>query len=238
MTSPVATSHAQLPVGDAEHMARMDRIYRVVRHVYDASRKFFLLGRDDAIRAIPEDAQTIVEIGCGTARNLIKIASLRPSAQLFGVDASREMLATAEASVARHLPGRRVALRAGLAEDLDPHATFGRAEPFDVALFSYSLSMMPTWRDALDAAVRSVKPGGTIIIVDFWDQAGCPRAFRRLLTWWIAKFGVFHRPELLERVNQLERDGICRVQIRGVLGRYAWIGVLSDVLPRNVSSAG
>jgi len=214
-------------------MARMDRIYRVVRHVYDASRKFFLLGRDDAIRVIPADARSIVEVGCGTARNLIKIARVRPNAALFGVDASREMLATAEASIARHAPDRQVILRAGLAENLDPLAMFGRSEQFDVAIFSYSLSMMPTWRDALDAAVRSVKPGGTIIIVDFWDQAGCPRAFRALLTWWIAKFGVFHRPELLDRLHELQSNRVARVQIRGVLGRYAWIGVLSDVRSRD-----
>lgn len=62
----------------AQHM---DRMYRRQRHIYDASRKFYLLGRDNLIRETqPPQGGSILEIGCGTARNLIRAASVYPSA--------------------------------------------------------------------------------------------------------------------------------------------------------------
>jgi S-adenosylmethionine-diacylgycerolhomoserine-N-methlytransferase len=207
-------------------MARMDHLYRFIRHFYDVTRKFFLFGRDEALTLIPPDARSVVEIGCGTARNLIKLSRLRPSAALFGVDASREMLETAAASLARDRLAGKVVLRAGLAEDLDPSTMFERAEPFDAAIFSYSLSMMPTWREAIDAALRSVKPGGTIVVVDFWDQAAWPRPCRAVLTWWLSLFGVKHQPALLSRLHELQQEGRVHVDVRGIMGRYAWLGVV------------
>ena len=50
----------------------MDRIYRRQRHVYDVTRKYYLLGRDALIdRLEPPVDGRVLEIGCGTARNLI-----------------------------------------------------------------------------------------------------------------------------------------------------------------------
>ena len=79
--------------------ALMDRMYRRQRHIYDLSRKFYLLGRDEAIaRLRPAPGDKVLEIGCGTGRNLVKLAQAYPEARLFGLDVSREMLATAAAS--------------------------------------------------------------------------------------------------------------------------------------------
>ena len=76
--------------------ALMDRMYRRQRHIYDLSRKFYLLGRDEGIaRLRPASGDKMLEIGCGTGRNLVKLAQAYPEARLFGVDVSREMLATA-----------------------------------------------------------------------------------------------------------------------------------------------
>src|SRR5436190_741980 len=53
------------------HSEMMDRVYRRQRHIYDLSRKFFLLGRDRLIGALkPPPGGQVLEIGCGTARNL------------------------------------------------------------------------------------------------------------------------------------------------------------------------
>ena len=43
----------------------------------------------------------VCEIGCGTARNLIKMAKRYPSAHFYGLDASDEMLKTARKALAR-----------------------------------------------------------------------------------------------------------------------------------------
>ena len=51
----------------SEAAALMDRIYRHQRHIYDASRKFYLLGRDEAITKLsPPIGGNALEIGCGT----------------------------------------------------------------------------------------------------------------------------------------------------------------------------
>ncbi|MBL8757366.1 MAG: class I SAM-dependent methyltransferase, partial [Phycisphaerae bacterium] len=202
------------------------RIYRLTRHVYDATRKFFLLGRDTLLDAVPADATRVVEVGCGTARNLVLLARRRPGASLFGLDASAEMLRTASRQVARAGVADRVTLRHALAEDLRP-ALFGLDAPLDAALFPYSLSMMPGWRAALDAAIASVRPGGAILIVDFWDQAAWPGPLRRLLVWWLGLFSVRFRPELLEHLRHLEGGGAVRLDVRGIGGRYAYIARLT-----------
>ena len=94
--------------------ALMDRMYRRQRHIYDLSRKFYLLGRDEAIaRLRPARGDKVLEIGCGTGRNLIKLARAYPEARLFGLDVSREMLATAAASTARAGLASRIALGPG-----------------------------------------------------------------------------------------------------------------------------
>ena len=45
----------------------------------------------------------------------------------------------------------------------------GETTPFDRVLFSYSLSMIPDWYQALEAAVAALKSTGRIHIVDFGD---------------------------------------------------------------------
>ncbi|HSO42957.1 MAG TPA: hypothetical protein VLR47_08995, partial [Rhodospirillales bacterium] len=70
---------------DVPPAVRMDRIYRHQRHLYDATRKYYLLGRDQLIADLaPPEGGTVLEIGCGTGRNLIAAARAYPSASLSG----------------------------------------------------------------------------------------------------------------------------------------------------------
>jgi S-adenosylmethionine-diacylgycerolhomoserine-N-methlytransferase len=53
----------------------MNRTYRHQRHIYDVTRKYYLFGRDRLIaRLDPPAGGRVLEIGCGTARNLIAAA--------------------------------------------------------------------------------------------------------------------------------------------------------------------
>jgi S-adenosylmethionine-diacylgycerolhomoserine-N-methlytransferase len=190
-----------ISASDPAHATLMDQVYRRQRYFYDLTRKYYLFGRDRLIRelSLPANA-AIVEVGCGTARNLIKIARRFPTARLYGLDASAEMLKTAAAAVERAGLSDRIVLRQGYAEELVPEL-FDRRAPFDAAIFSYSLSMIPDWQRALQAASRALNAGGKLHIVDFGDL-GRAGMTRNLLRRWLALFHVEPREELLGSLEQ------------------------------------
>ncbi|WP_088347030.1 MULTISPECIES: class I SAM-dependent methyltransferase [Rhodomicrobium] len=171
----------------ADHM---DGIYRRQRFIYDATRRYYLLGRNRVIADldVPEGG-TVLEIGCGTARNLVLAARRYPSARLYGLDVSEEMLRTARGSVERAGLERRITMTAGDATDFDATALFG-AERFDRIFISYVLSMVPSWREVVRAAASHVAPGGAIQIVDFGDFAQYPALMRRAQHAWLGRFSV------------------------------------------------
>ena len=221
-----------MPTAIPDQAAAMDRMYRLTRHVYDASRRYYLLGRDRLIAemAIPEGGR-VIEVGCGTARNLAKLARRlgdESQVQLFGLDASQQMLDTAAVKLARRGLGGRVTLRQGLAEELSP-AVFGQDEPFDVVFFSYCLSMVPTWRAAVDAALRAVRPEGRLYVVDFWDQAELPRWFGGVLRRWLDLFHVHFRPELLEYLHGAAARTGRPIALTPIARRYAYLAELGPV---------
>lgn len=210
---------ADLPkAGSADHADLMDRIYRHQRYIYDLTRKYYLFGRDRLIAEMGlKPNQRLVEIGCGTARNLVKIARRYPQAQLFGLDASQEMLKSAEETVKRAGLSHRIKLAHAYAEDLTP-AMFGESAAFDACLFSYSLSMIPNWRKALKAASQNLAPGGKIHIVDFGDLTGLGRLGRAAMLGWLGLFHVAPRVELLQSLEQQQGT-----QLRLLAGRYAFL---------------
>jgi S-adenosylmethionine-diacylgycerolhomoserine-N-methlytransferase len=202
----------------------MDRMYRLQRYFYDATRKYYLLGRDRLLREMAlKPGDRVLEIGCGTARNLIVLAKQRPDVACYGLDASNEMLTTAANKVRRRGLDARITLGVCYAEQLDYRQTFGLEQPFDAAFFSYSLSMIPTWPEAIAAALANLKPHATLYVVDFWDQGDWPGWFRGLLKSWLDLFHVVHRPELLEHLRELEARGVGKLTLDSVAGRYAYL---------------
>lgn len=196
--------------------ALMDRMYRRQRHIYDASRKFYLLGRDEALRRLrPAPGASVLEIGCGTGRNLIQLAQAYPDARLFGLDISREMLATAAASTARAGLASGIALAQADATGFDPQPLFGCAS-FERVMISYALSMIPPWRAALAQALDLVAPGGSLHVVDFGDCAGLPGPFKAGLRRWLAMFDVTPRDDLADALEALaaERGMTCEIETR------------------------
>jgi len=212
---------AQAPATDAREA--MERMYRWQRHIYDATRKFYLFGRDVLIRELkPAPGEAVIEIGCGTARNLIALAKRHPDVQFFGVDAAQAMLDTAAEEIAKAGLGARIRLAHGLAQDVTP-AMVGRDRPFDRVLFSYALSIMDDWAPAVDAAVAALKPGGTIHVVDFGNQEGLPGWFKRLLGTWLAQFHVRFRPEVQPYFEALAARTGGTVRFRSHMRGYAYL---------------
>lgn len=174
----------------------MDRIYRRQRHVYDLSRKYYLLGRDRLIDGLaPPPGGRVLEIGCGTARNLVALAHRHPATPLFGIDLSLEMLDTARRRVNREGLDPRVRLAHGDATRFDPALLFG-VPGFSRIFFSYTLSMIPEWEKALAQSVLWLQPGGELHLVDFGGQERLPRWFRGGLRSWLSMFHVIPRDTL------------------------------------------
>ena len=216
------TTINQIPI-DRNHAALMNSIYRYQRFIYDFTRKYYLLGRDTLLNTMEiHPGDHILEMGCGTARNLIKIAGRYPEVSLFGLDASHEMLVTAQRKVEKKKLTRMISLQQGLAENTHYETTFGLKTPFDAVLFFYALSMIPSWKQALNTALENVKPGGYIYIVDFWNQAGFPKWFRLVLTKWLALFHVRHEPELLSYIFSIPGVQKKSIKINSIWGRYAY----------------
>ena len=199
------------------HGELMDGVYRTQRHIYDLTRKYYLLGRDGLIADLaPPPGGSVLEIGCGTGRNLIAVGKAWPDARLFGVDISEAMLETARASMQNARVG--ATLVQGDACDFNAQALFGRAG-FDRVFISYALSMIPDWKAALTQAASCVAPGGRLEIVDFGQQDGLPSLWRRGLFGWLAQFHVAPRAELGPAIAGLAKEtgsaGHCRSLYRG-----------------------
>ena len=202
-----------------EHAVLMDRIYRHQRYIYDATRKYYLFGRDRLIRKLAlKPGARVIEVGCGTSRNLIEIARVYPGTTLFGLDASAEMLETSAKAVGRAGLEGRIKLVQAYAEDLTPRL-FGEQAPFDAIVFSYSLSMIPDWRKALAAAHAALAPGGAVHVVDFGDLKGLGRVGEGLLRFWLGLFHVAPREELLRSIE----SSSSKESLDLLSGRYAFV---------------
>src|SRR5882762_7881391 len=100
-TNPSANLSAKLS-WPTEATDRMNRMYRRQRHIYDGTRRYYLLGRDRLITGLrPGAGASVLEIGCGTGRNLVLAARLYPAARFFGIDVSTEMLTSAMTAISR-----------------------------------------------------------------------------------------------------------------------------------------
>lgn len=205
-----------------DHARAMDAQYAIQRHIYDFTRKYYLIGRDRLIRelAVPPGG-SVLEVGVGTGRNLALAGRRYPQARLFGLDISAEMLKSAE----RTLGGRAMLARADACH-FDPQWMFGEAG-FDRVYVSYSLSMIPDWEAALRQALSVVAPGGSLHIVDFGQQERLPQWFRALLRGWLAKFHVTPRETLFEAAERAAAAIGAEIECRALYRGYAWAVTIS-----------
>ncbi len=139
--------------------------YKLHATIYDNTRWTFLFGRRRILHELglaKDTSARIVEIGCGTGRNLAELAKIYPNAALMGIDVSEDML-----QVARKKLGSRVELQQ-LAYGTEGHLQ----KKADVILFSYCLTMVnPDWQKLLDQTALDLKDGGVIAVVDFHYSA-------------------------------------------------------------------
>lgn len=216
-----------MSVPEQSAASHMDGIYRYQRYIYDASRKYFLFGRDTMLEGLkPPSGGAVLEIGCGTGRNLILAARRYPDARFYGFDISRMMLETAEANIARMRFSDRIKVAEGDATDFSAEDLFA-IPAFDRVFISYALSMIPPWQQVLPQALAALKPGGSLHIVDFGEQTGMPKLAKNALRAWLKKFSVYPRAELEAELRKLADQRGCDLKFQRLFADYAHLAVLT-----------
>ncbi len=212
--------------GSRRHAALMDRNYRFQRHIYDATRKYYLLGRDPMISGltVPQGG-SVLEIGCGTGRNLSLAGQRYPNARLFGLDISAAMLEKASATLAKEGLADRVKLAQGDATSFEAPSLFG-VKKFDRIFISYALSMIPGWEGAVAAALRALSPQGSLHIVEFGQQEHLPRWFKHGLHAWLSKYHVTPRSNLQAELHRQAVEAGRRLRFDRLYRDYVWLAVI------------
>ncbi len=158
------------PVRGKNHADRMESFYGGQAKGYDDFRRRLLKGRQELWNAVATPPDGIwVDMGGGTGSNLEffgdEIAKLK---KVYVVDLAPSLL-----KVARQ---RAEENKWSNVEAVEADATvFQPAEGLvDVVTFSYSLTMIPDWFAAIENALKMLRPGGKIGVVDFYVSRKYP----------------------------------------------------------------
>jgi S-adenosylmethionine-diacylgycerolhomoserine-N-methlytransferase len=139
--------------------------YRWHSLAYDWTRWAFLFGRSELVNLLAGQLRPkrILEVGCGTGANLVRLAQAFPEAEIVGLDLSVDMLNVARRKTAPYAP--RVSLAQGAYR-----APLNAGVPFDCIVFSYCLTMInPGFEQVLAICRQDLHPQGIVAIVDFHD---------------------------------------------------------------------
>lgn len=151
-----------------DNQKALENYYQFHAKVYNLSRWSFLFGREKLVRWIEPATQPnrILEIGCGTGKNLVPLLEKFPEAAGVGLDLSTDMLSVARQKNSRF--GDRISFVNQRYES--PFYKSGH-DKFDLILMSYSLTMInPGWEQVIESAYEDLNPGGQVAVVDFHDS--------------------------------------------------------------------
>ncbi len=146
------------------------KVYRFWGHhplLYAASDYLTFLGRPGLIRGRAADALgvsaggRILEMGCGTGRNLVHLENRVGSAgRIVAFDYSTDVLSAAGA-LCRKKGWHNVTLVQGDAARLETGET-----DFDGVLSVLAVSAIPEWKRALERSRELLRPGGVLSVCD------------------------------------------------------------------------
>ncbi|CAN0033728.1 unnamed protein product [Ectocarpus fasciculatus] len=167
----------------AAHSQEMEAFYAKQKDGYDLFREDLLPGRRCMANLLPMinpaegDKMVWVDVGGGTARNLefFGLNTLRRFfRQIYVVDVSSSMLEIARARVEAAGLSDIVTIVQQDITAIDAVDELCGAHLADLVTFSYSLSMIPKQRVALETASRLLKPAGagTLAVADFFLSGG------------------------------------------------------------------
>lgn len=170
------------------------RRYNRLAPIYVAFEYVFLLPpgiRRRAVKALDlKSGDRVLEVGCGTGRNLkLLVSAVGRTGHVYGVDLSEGMLARAKALKDQHRLTNVILLHEDAADYTLP-------EKVDAALFSLSYATMPHRQQVLRHAWNQLNPGGRLVLMDARIPEGIVgKLYRPLLTWFL-KCTVLGNPDV------------------------------------------
>ena len=197
---------AATPIRGRTHAERLESFYGGQADDYDGFRQRLLHGRQELVERLPHAPDQVwLELGGGTGANLEFMAARIPAKRaVYLVDLTPSLLGVAS---------RRIAERGWT--NVHPVAadacTYQPPEPVDVAVFSYSLTMIPDWHAAILNAREALKPGGLLAVVDFHVAHKYPAPEHRRQGWlgrwfwrvWFDRDNVWLSPDHLPFMERL-----------------------------------
>ncbi|WP_298161974.1 class I SAM-dependent methyltransferase [Brevundimonas sp.] len=126
----------------------------------------------------PKPGETIIDLGCGTGSFAVSLAQRAPGARIIGVDPDGDILRRAGAKA--DAAGQDIRFVKGFARDVATILGDGVADKVVSSLVFHQLPMEEK-RRGLAAALRALKPGGTLHIADYGRQAGVMRLLFRIV---------------------------------------------------------
>jgi len=189
---------------------RLEYFYSGQAEGYDDFRKRLLHGREPLFSALPFKRNCIwIDLGAGTGSNLEYVTeNLGALKSIYLIDLCPSLLRMANERIQRMGLKNTQCIEADATEWVPPE---GKA---DVVTLSYSLTMIPDWKAAIDHAHSLLEPGGVIGVTDFYVSEKHSWIARKALPAWFQIDHVYlsdeHLPYLHERfttVKVLEDSG-------------------------------
>lgn len=153
-------SLAKPKVGN-NHAERMESFYKDQAEHYDDFRKRLLPTRIHHFHELSllNPKGNWADLGAGTGLNL-EFLEPKNFDNIYLVDLSPSLLIQAHKR-SKKFPDTRIHI---LEEDA---VQFKSKQKLDLVTFSFSITMIPNWFQAIDNAVKLLKPGGLIAVTDF-----------------------------------------------------------------------
>ncbi|QDT97739.1 class I SAM-dependent methyltransferase [Gimesia aquarii] len=200
------------------HSERLNSFYQGQASGYDQFRKRFLHGRCELFESLPVPDNGIwIDMGAGTGENAeLWGQRLCQFQQAYLVDLCQPLLDVCS----KRIMTQNWSNVKAICEDA---TTFRPPETqIDLITFSYSLTMIPDWFQAVNHAWDLLRPGGILGIVDFYVSRKYPQSNHASHSWfqrnfwpvWFSSDNVFLNPDHLpylhdrfEVISLIENQG-------------------------------